>query len=91
MKKQENTETTERKYNYSKDKRAWVHYADGRGKDKLRKYISNIAKEIAKDKNAPYETVREYIIKPYNEGGLKAIKLWIEKMYEEKPSKQEND
>jgi hypothetical protein len=70
-----------KKHDYSKDKRGWLYLESG-GKIKLRKYISEVAKEITKANDSPYELNREYIIKAYNNGGLKIVQAWIKNEFE---------
>ena len=71
---------TIRTYNYSKDKRLWLHLEKG-GKIKLRKYLSEVARKLIKVNQDSYEVNRHFLIKAYNKGGLKTVKLWVDEQF----------
>lgn len=79
---QQNQEKSKlRKPEYSKDKYIWLKLDTGI-KIKLRKYLSEVAKELSKANKVSYEINREFIIKAYNNGGLSAVKAWIDNEFE---------
>lgn len=69
------------KFNYSLDKSRWLVKKSGE-KIKLRAYIAELSKIVAKETGNRISTERRFIIKAYNAGGLNGVKLWIIKCLE---------
>lgn len=61
-------------YDYSADSKKWVSFKNGRKKEKLRKFVSDVAKDLSKINKMTYNENRKKLVECYNMDGLRGIR-----------------
>lgn len=62
------------KYSYSRDKRGWVTFPNGRKRMKLRAYVLMLAEKLTHYGESRLMDNRELLIKFYNKDGLDGVR-----------------
>jgi len=73
---------------YSRDKRGWVTFTNGKKKMKLRAYVLMLAERLTHWNDDRLNTNRDLLIKYYNKDGLAGVKRTYEIMLGEAVAKK---
>lgn len=76
-------------YDYRSDSKRWVNFNSGRKKQKLRKFVSDIAQDLSKINNMSYNQNREKLVQCYNMDGMRGIRAAAKVLAGEKIKEEE--